>query len=164
MGTTPARWAERTRLEAAQRLRPRAANSTTYPGPTVYQKQTAAYPDIAPLSLDVSPQVAYDTAYAIVTKRKWAIVDARFTGTDGAMVDGAPTYRTVGTALTSLPANGAARIYYLFGDIPGGLRLLMTLLKTKDGWRQTSRGAWALSPGIKYCSSCAAWCWTSCRR
>ena len=23
------------------------------------------------------PQVAYDTAYSIVTKRKWAIVDAR---------------------------------------------------------------------------------------
>jgi uncharacterized protein (DUF1499 family) len=65
------------RLEAAQRLRTRAANSTAYPGPEVYQKQTAAYPDIAPLSLDVPPQVAYDTAYAIVTKRKWAIVDAR---------------------------------------------------------------------------------------
>ena len=65
------------RLEAAQRLRTRAANSTAYPGPAVYQKQTAAYPDVAPLSLDVPPQVAYDTAYSIVTKRKWAIVDAR---------------------------------------------------------------------------------------
>ena len=38
-----------------------------------------------------------------------AIVDARFSGTDGAMVDGALTYRTIGSALTSLPANGAAR-------------------------------------------------------
>jgi uncharacterized protein (DUF1499 family) len=65
------------RLEAAQRLRTRAANSTAYPGPAVYQKQTVAYPDVAPLSLDVPPQTAYDTAYAIVTKRKWAIVDAR---------------------------------------------------------------------------------------
>jgi uncharacterized protein (DUF1499 family) len=65
------------RLEAAQRLRTRAANSTVYPGPAAYQKQTAAYPDVAPLSLDVPPQVAYDTAYAVVTKRKWAIVDAR---------------------------------------------------------------------------------------
>jgi uncharacterized protein (DUF1499 family) len=65
------------RLEAAQRLRTRAANSTAYPGPAVYQKQTAAYPDVAPLSLDVPPQVAYDTAYSVVTKRKWAIVDAR---------------------------------------------------------------------------------------
>src|ERR1700749_2701636 len=65
------------RLDAAQRLRTRAANSTAYPGPAVYQKQTAAYPDVAPLSLDVPPQVAYDTAYSVVTKRKWAIVDAR---------------------------------------------------------------------------------------
>jgi uncharacterized protein (DUF1499 family) len=65
------------RLEAAQRLRTRAANPTAYPGPAVYQKQTVAYPDVAPLSLDVPPQVAYDTAYSIVTKRKWAIVDAR---------------------------------------------------------------------------------------
>jgi len=65
------------RLEAAQRLRTRAANSTAYAGPAVYQKQTAAYPDVAPLSLDVPPQVAYDTAYSVVTKRKWAIVDAR---------------------------------------------------------------------------------------
>jgi uncharacterized protein (DUF1499 family) len=65
------------RLEAAQRLRTRAANSTAYPGLAVYQKQTAAYPDVEPLSLDVPPQVAYDTAYSIVTKRKWAIVDAR---------------------------------------------------------------------------------------
>jgi len=38
-----------------------------------------------------------------------AVVDARFSGTDGAMVDGALTYRTIGSALTSLPANGAAR-------------------------------------------------------
>jgi uncharacterized protein (DUF1499 family) len=65
------------RLEAAQRLRTRAANSTTYPGAAFYQKQTVAYPDVAPLSLDVKPQVAYDTAYSVVTKRKWAIVDAR---------------------------------------------------------------------------------------
>jgi hypothetical protein len=35
-----------------------------------------------------------------------AVVDARFSGTDGAMVDGALTYRTIGSALTSLPANG----------------------------------------------------------
>ncbi|MDB4875049.1 MAG: endo-polygalacturonase/pectinesterase [Gemmatimonadetes bacterium] len=38
-----------------------------------------------------------------------AVVDARFTGTDGAVVAGSPTYRTIGGALTALPANGAAR-------------------------------------------------------
>ena len=32
-----------------------------------------------------------------------AIVDAKYTGADGAIVDGAPTYRTVGAALTGLP-------------------------------------------------------------
>jgi len=65
------------RLDAAERLRTRSANPTRYPGMAVYQRQTAAYPDVAPLSLDNPPKVAYDTAYAVVTKRKWAIVDAR---------------------------------------------------------------------------------------
>ncbi len=65
------------RLDAAERLRTRFANPTAYPGLAVYQRQTAAYPDVAPLSLDVPPKVGYDTVYAVVTKRKWAIVDAR---------------------------------------------------------------------------------------
>jgi polygalacturonase len=38
-----------------------------------------------------------------------AIVDASFTGTEGSLASGAPTYRSLGNALTSLPANGAAR-------------------------------------------------------
>ncbi len=38
-----------------------------------------------------------------------AIVDAKFSGADGAIGDGTPTYRTIGNALTGLPANGAAR-------------------------------------------------------
>jgi polygalacturonase len=38
-----------------------------------------------------------------------AIVDAKYAGTDGAIVGGAPTYRTVGSALTGLPANGSSR-------------------------------------------------------
>jgi uncharacterized protein (DUF1499 family) len=65
------------RLEAAQRLRTRAANSTVYGGISVFQRQSAAYPDIAPLSEDVPPQIVYDTAYSVITKRKWVIVDAR---------------------------------------------------------------------------------------
>jgi uncharacterized protein (DUF1499 family) len=39
--------------------------------------QRAAYPDIEPLLLNVSPQEAYDTALAVITRRKWRIVDAR---------------------------------------------------------------------------------------
>ncbi|GLC23715.1 pectinesterase family protein [Roseisolibacter agri] len=41
---------------------------------------------------------------------RWsAVVDARFTGTEGDTVAGAPTYRTLGHALDGLPANGAQR-------------------------------------------------------
>ncbi|HVT38023.1 MAG TPA: pectinesterase family protein [Gemmatimonadaceae bacterium] len=38
-----------------------------------------------------------------------AIVDARFGGADGERVDGAPTFRSLGAALTSLPPNGVGR-------------------------------------------------------
>jgi pectin methylesterase-like acyl-CoA thioesterase len=38
-----------------------------------------------------------------------AIVDAKHTGADGSLESGAPTYRSIGAALTALPANGAAR-------------------------------------------------------
>ncbi len=65
------------RFEAAQRLRTRSANSTAYGGLSLFQRQSAAYPDIVPLSVDVNPRLAYDAAFAVVTKRKWTIVDAR---------------------------------------------------------------------------------------
>lgn len=65
------------RLEAAQRLRQRSANATTYGGPAVFERQQEAYPDIAPVSVEVPPQMAYDAAYGVVTKRKWVIVNAR---------------------------------------------------------------------------------------
>ena len=38
-----------------------------------------------------------------------AIVDSHFTGTDGDVSSGAPMFRSIGSALTALPANGAAR-------------------------------------------------------
>ena len=38
-----------------------------------------------------------------------AVVDARFTGTDGDTVAGSPTYRTLGRALTGLAVNGGIR-------------------------------------------------------
>lgn len=38
-----------------------------------------------------------------------AIVDAKHTGVDGSLESGAPTYRSIGAAVTALPANGAAR-------------------------------------------------------
>jgi uncharacterized protein (DUF1499 family) len=63
------------RFEVLARLRPRGR--VDYPGPAVATLQRAAYPDIAPLELDVPVKVAYDAALALITKRKWFIGDAR---------------------------------------------------------------------------------------
>jgi uncharacterized protein (DUF1499 family)/uncharacterized membrane protein len=63
------------RFDMLARLRPRGTND--YPGAAVAALQHAAYPDIAPLELEVPPRVAYDAALALVTKRKWYVGDAR---------------------------------------------------------------------------------------
>jgi uncharacterized protein (DUF1499 family) len=63
------------RFDALARQRPR--DRTDYPGQAVAGLQRTGYPDIAPLELDVTPKAAYDAALALVTKRKWAIADAR---------------------------------------------------------------------------------------
>ena len=63
------------RFDVLTRLRPRGRNE--YPGAAVAQAQRAAYPDIAPLQVNAPAKVAYDIALALVTKRKWYVVDAR---------------------------------------------------------------------------------------
>jgi len=63
------------RFDALARQRP--PDRVAYPGPAVAALQHAGYPDIAPLELDATPKAAYDAALALVTKRKWTIVDAR---------------------------------------------------------------------------------------
>lgn len=63
------------RFDVLARLRPRG--SSDYPGAAVARQQTAAYPDVAPLQLNVPIKVAYDTTLALVNKRKWHVVDAR---------------------------------------------------------------------------------------
>ncbi len=45
-----------------------------YPGPTVAARQRAAYPDIEPLQIATTAQLAYEAAISVVTKRKWNIV------------------------------------------------------------------------------------------
>lgn len=65
------------RFETIARLRPRDANPIAYPGGAVAEKQRAAYPDVEPLVVTSTPQQAYETALAVITKRKWFIVDAR---------------------------------------------------------------------------------------
>jgi uncharacterized protein (DUF1499 family) len=65
------------RFEVIARLRPRDANPVAYPGPAVAEQQRAAYPDLEPLVVTSNAQQTYDTALAVITKRKWFIVDAR---------------------------------------------------------------------------------------
>lgn len=63
------------RFDALARARPR--ERANYAGAAVAELQRAAYPDIAPLELDVPPKVAFDTALALATKRKWLLADPR---------------------------------------------------------------------------------------
>src|SRR5579871_2287186 len=63
------------RFEVVARLRP--PNSSLYPGLTVAELQNKAWPDIEPLLVTVTPKAAYDGAIAVITKRKWRIVDSR---------------------------------------------------------------------------------------
>jgi uncharacterized protein (DUF1499 family) len=65
------------RFEAVARLRTREANPVVYGGLATYQQQRAAYPDVEALIAPAAPQAAYDAAMAVVTKRKWRVVDAR---------------------------------------------------------------------------------------
>ena len=65
------------RYEALARVRPRDANPIAYAGLYAAEQQRTAYPDIGPLGVGATPQAAYDAALAVVTKRKWRIVEAR---------------------------------------------------------------------------------------
>jgi len=65
------------RYEALARIRPRDANPVAYAGLYAAEQQRAAYPDIGPLGVGATPQAAYDAALAVVTKRRWRIVEAR---------------------------------------------------------------------------------------
>lgn len=65
------------RFEAIARLRSRQANPVAYAGLYTAELQHAAYPDIEPLLLTVNAQAAYDAARAVVTKRKWQVINER---------------------------------------------------------------------------------------
>jgi uncharacterized protein (DUF1499 family) len=65
------------RFEVIARLRPRDAHPVTYAGLYAAEQQRASYSDIEPDLTDSSPQEAYEAALKVITKRKWAIVDAR---------------------------------------------------------------------------------------
>ena len=63
-----------------------------------------------------APAPASDVAVATpanARSRYAAVVDARFAGTEGDRVDGAPVYRTIGNAIKGMTANGGARAVVL---------------------------------------------------
>jgi uncharacterized protein (DUF1499 family) len=51
--------------------------TSTYPGPAVAARQRAAYPDIEPLQIATTAQLAYEAAISVVTKRKWLVINNR---------------------------------------------------------------------------------------
>jgi uncharacterized protein (DUF1499 family) len=55
-------------------LRAAAANPAAYGGPEVARLQRAAYPDIAPLRLAVSPPAAFERALAAARRLGWTVV------------------------------------------------------------------------------------------
>lgn len=63
------------RFDVVARLRPRG--TVEYAGLYAAEQQRTAYPDIEPLEVSASAQVAYDSAFAVMTKRKWRIVVER---------------------------------------------------------------------------------------
>ena len=63
------------RFEVVARLRP--PNSNIYPGLATAELQKEAWPDIDPLLVTANAKAAFDGTYAVITKRKWRIVDAR---------------------------------------------------------------------------------------
>lgn len=68
----PPRFDVLARLRAAD-----GANTAVYAGLYSAEQQQQAYPDIETIQLDAPVQTAYDVTLALVTKRKWRIVDAR---------------------------------------------------------------------------------------
>lgn len=56
-------------------LRKDASNPAVYGGPEIAAKQHAAYPDIRPLTIGISPSRAYEAALAASRRMKWQIVE-----------------------------------------------------------------------------------------
>ena len=65
------------RFEAIARLRQRDANPILYAGLRAAELQKAAYPNLQPLILPVTPDQAFEAAMTVMNKRKLRPVDAR---------------------------------------------------------------------------------------
>jgi uncharacterized protein (DUF1499 family) len=56
-------------------LRKNAPNPAEYGGPEIAAKQHAAYPDIRPLTVGISPSRTYEAALAAAERMNWQIVE-----------------------------------------------------------------------------------------
>jgi hypothetical protein len=66
------------RFEALARLRTGGgANTAVYAGLYSAEQQRLAYPDIETVELEVPAQRAYEVTRALVTKRRWLVIDER---------------------------------------------------------------------------------------
>lgn len=63
------------RFDVVARLRPRG--TVEYAGLYAAEQQRQAYPDIEPLEVAATPQIAYEEAIKVITKRKWRVVVER---------------------------------------------------------------------------------------
>ena len=60
------------RFDMLSQLRPRGTSE--YAGLYAAEQQREAYPDIEPLTLTLKPQVGYEVAMQVVTRRKWRVI------------------------------------------------------------------------------------------
>ena len=60
------------RFDQAARFRPR--DTIEYPGAAAATRQRAWYPDIEPLQMATTAQIAFEAARAVVGKRKWTVI------------------------------------------------------------------------------------------
>jgi uncharacterized protein (DUF1499 family) len=86
-------------------------NPTEYPGAETAALQRAAYPDLAPLSLDIPPERAYALALALTREKGWEIVadapkDGRIEAVDRSFLYGFKDEIIIRIA----PSDGGARV------------------------------------------------------
>jgi uncharacterized protein (DUF1499 family) len=65
------------RYDTLAKVRPRDANPVIYAGLSAAEQQLEAYPDIEPIKSPLNARLVFDAALAVVTHRRWRIVEAR---------------------------------------------------------------------------------------
>jgi uncharacterized protein (DUF1499 family) len=60
------------RFDQVAKLRPRG--TVNYPGGAAAARQRAAYPDIEPLQIATTAQLAFEAARSVISKRKWNVI------------------------------------------------------------------------------------------